>query len=151
MYTSLILANNILHRFENGITLMKLQRLLYIVYKEYLDKTGLKLFNEPFEAWEYGPVVRCVYDEFKTFETRNIIAYSKNAVGKSFIVSEEMDLNLKVILDDSMAKYGHMTGIELSKLICNNKNSAWKKSYVLKSHIILDDDIRKEQLYITIK
>ena len=148
MYTSPIIANNILHRFENGITPMKLQRLLYIVYKEYMDKTGLKLFNEPFETWKYGSVVRCVYDEFESFGTRDITDYSRNAVGKSFIVSEEMDLNLKVVLDDVIAKYGDMTGIELSKLICNNKNGAWKKACVLKNYIIRDDDIRNEQSYI---
>ena len=113
-----------------------------------MDKTGLKLFNEPFETWKYGSVVRCVYDEFESFGTRDITDYSRNAVGKSFIVSEEMDLNLKVVLDDVIAKYGDMTGIELSKLICNNKNGAWKKACVLKNYIIRDDDIRNEQSYI---
>ena len=43
---------------------LKLQKLLYFVFKEYYKKAKEKLFNESFCAWKLGPVVPEVYYEF---------------------------------------------------------------------------------------
>lgn len=51
------------------MTQLKLQKLLYLVQERSLkrDCDGVRqaVFAEPILHWEYGPVVRCVYDEFK--------------------------------------------------------------------------------------
>lgn len=148
MYTASVVANNILTRGFAEITPMKLQKLLYITYKEYLATTGNKLFNEPFEAWKYGPVVRCVYDEFKSFGSRPITEFAKDAEGKAFMVSENLDPKLKAILDDVFSRYSNESGVELSKLTHFNEKSAWKKAFYNNKKILGDGDILEERSYL---
>lgn len=54
---------------ENGdvITNLKLQKLLYYAQAWHLVKKGVPLFEDAIEAWEFGPVVRAVYNEYKEF------------------------------------------------------------------------------------
>ena len=42
---------------------MKLQKLLFYAHAWYLAQTGNPLFEEDFEAWPWGPVVRDVYTQ----------------------------------------------------------------------------------------
>ena len=46
------------------LTNLKLQKLLYYQQGYHLAVFGTPLFDEQVEAWMYGPVVPCVYDEF---------------------------------------------------------------------------------------
>jgi len=47
------------------MTNLKLQKMIYLVYADYLTKTREKLFQEPIVAFTYGPAVREVYDYYK--------------------------------------------------------------------------------------
>ncbi|MDD2207970.1 MAG: DUF4065 domain-containing protein [Bacilli bacterium] len=49
------------------ITNMKLQKLLYYAQGLHLSKYSKPLFKEKILAWEHGPVVREVYDIFKSY------------------------------------------------------------------------------------
>ncbi|RKG31456.1 MULTISPECIES: Panacea domain-containing protein [Acinetobacter] len=49
-----------------GLTPLKLQKILYYVAANYLKKHEVLLFDEPFQKWQYGPVVKEVYREFKS-------------------------------------------------------------------------------------
>lgn len=51
----------------NAISNMKLQKLLYYAQGFAMATLGKPLFAEDFEAWEYGPVLRAVYDKFKQY------------------------------------------------------------------------------------
>ena len=52
---------------------LKLQKILYYVQASYLlKKNGTPLFEENIEKWQYGPVVRDVYFEFKSHGTEHI-------------------------------------------------------------------------------
>ncbi|EJQ55417.1 hypothetical protein IEI_00680 [Bacillus wiedmannii] len=44
---------------------LKLQKLLYYSYAEFLIQTGAKLFKEPLVAFKYGPVVESVFHKYK--------------------------------------------------------------------------------------
>lgn len=46
---------------------LKLQKLMYFVQAYSLITTNRPLFEEPIEAWDFGPVVPAVYHEFKRF------------------------------------------------------------------------------------
>ncbi|WP_167762518.1 Panacea domain-containing protein [Brevundimonas intermedia] len=66
--TALAVANYILDRAkEEGIPIrqLKLQKILYFCYAWYAGNKGEELFSEDVEAWQFGPVVREVYLEFK--------------------------------------------------------------------------------------
>lgn len=50
---------------NNDLTNLKLQKMLYFAQVEYLKEKGVPLFDDPIEAWQYGPVVPVVYDWLK--------------------------------------------------------------------------------------
>lgn len=47
-----------------AISNIKLQKLLYLAYGNYYLNHGEVLFKEHFQAWQYGPVVESVYNQF---------------------------------------------------------------------------------------
>jgi uncharacterized phage-associated protein len=61
------LSNSRDQNIDDGVSDMKLQKLLYFAQEASLRRRGRKLFDEDIEAWQYGPVIPAVYHEFKTF------------------------------------------------------------------------------------
>jgi uncharacterized phage-associated protein len=49
------------------LTQIPLQKILYFAHAWFLARRGQPLVDEEFEAWEYGPVVRSVHEQFKRF------------------------------------------------------------------------------------
>lgn len=79
--TALNIANAILYKgFNEGvdITPMKLQRLLYLTYKEFYKRTNTLLFDEKFEVWKYGPVVRSVNTALRSMEVISLKTIIEN-------------------------------------------------------------------------
>lgn len=60
------------NKFQKGITNLQLQKILYFSYVDYLNRYDKKLFREPIEKWQYGPVVPAVYHSFKDYGFFNI-------------------------------------------------------------------------------
>ena len=50
---------------EGQVTNLSLNKLLYFAQGHSLAENGKPLFDEPIEAWQYGPVVPSVYHTFK--------------------------------------------------------------------------------------
>lgn len=73
---------------EYGISNLRLQKLLYFVQAYYLAFTevGNPCFNDEIEAWDFGPVVPRVYQEFKRFGSGNIPTIT------SYIVFDDEDI-----------------------------------------------------------
>lgn len=70
-YKALDIAKKLIYMAQqdeaNGgefLTNLKLQKLLYYQQGYHLAAFGTPLFDEEIEAWMYGPVVPCVYDEY---------------------------------------------------------------------------------------
>ena len=81
MVTALNIANAILYKgFNEGvdITPMKLQGLLYLTYKEFYKRTNTLLFDEKFEVWMYGPVVRSVNTALRSMEVISLKTIIEN-------------------------------------------------------------------------
>ena len=85
-YNALDIAKKIVCRTDvehgDSLTNLKLQKLLYFMQGFHLAFFGVPFFNEPIEAWTYGPVVPVVFQEFKKFKKRDISpdSYSDNLV-----------------------------------------------------------------------
>ena len=148
MISATILSNNILKRaFKEQnieVTPMKLQKLIYLIYKSYLKKTGDSLFAEKFLAWKYGPVVQSVYDEFKTFGATHITKFARDCCGNVYIVDEDSPVFVETV-EEIWCKYKKYNGIELSKMT-HKPGSAWdcaKKNGL----VLLDEDIKNEPDY----
>lgn len=54
-------------RDGRAISNLQLQKILYFVQLEYCKQAGSLLFADEFEAWQYGPVLPDVYDEYSFF------------------------------------------------------------------------------------
>lgn len=150
MITALNIANNFLEKAFNEnipITPMKIQKLIYIMYKEYLKKTKLKLFSENFEAWQYGPVLPNVYSEFKPYRGSAIKNYALNADGSISKVQILPTSNFDYVFNDVWNKYKKFSGVELSEFT-HKKEGAWKKSIENKTFILKDLDILAEESYV---
>lgn len=150
MISALNVGNNILQRGfseDIDITPMKLQKLIYLVYKRYYKKYSKALFSEPFEVWKYGPVVRSVYDEFKHFGANSIKKYATEPNGSVLIVNEEMSESFKNALDYVWDKYKYYDGIPLSEMT-HRKNTAWWKAAKREDAYLNDNDIYEEENFL---
>ena len=79
-YSPAAIANNILWLArEEGIsvTVMKLLKLVYIVYGWTLASLDHKLFNEPIQAWKHGPVIPSIYYQFDNFGSKPIDTFCR--------------------------------------------------------------------------
>jgi uncharacterized phage-associated protein len=47
------------------LTQLKLQKILYYAQGWHLANYDKPLFEDPIEAWKYGPAIRSIYQEFK--------------------------------------------------------------------------------------
>jgi len=108
------------------ITPMKLQKLIYLAHGIHLARFDIPLINEDIEAWSYGPVIRTVYDEFKSWGNRNITEIPVGIVLQSHrdnLTEDELE-TIQIAWD--IAK--DMTGPELS-IWSHSVNSPWEKTY----------------------
>lgn len=67
MYKALDIAQYVLYRYmelNKSITNLKLQKLLYFIQRKSLRVNERPMFNEIIEAWQFGPVVPCVYYKY---------------------------------------------------------------------------------------
>jgi uncharacterized phage-associated protein len=141
-------SNNILRRaFDESVSVspMKLQKLLYFVASEYGKRADAPLLAETFQPWKYGPVVRSVYDEFRSFGGGPIRAYGKDAQGKAYMADERQDSHLARALDDVWRAAKSRSAVELSR-ITHLPGSAWDRAY--REHRWIDAaDIAADKTY----
>lgn len=74
MYSALDVAKYIVTKcFAEGeaISNLQLQKILYFLQYSAL-KSGNPLFDEDFEAWQFGPVIPVVYNRFSIYGGRSI-------------------------------------------------------------------------------
>ena len=67
-YSAKAVANALLQRSFNKkqtVTHLKLQKLVFLAHGYYLGMSKRPLINENFETWDYGPVCRGIYQEFR--------------------------------------------------------------------------------------
>lgn len=149
MTSALTIANTFLAQGnKDGIDIspMKLQKLIYILYKEYLKKTRRGLFSDYFEVWKYGPVVPSVYNAFSNYGSKPIKSYYLNE-DKSYTT---IKLNSNKVFDsvffDVWEKYKFKDGVFLSDLT-HRSGTAWSVALSCGRKVLDDSDIFKEESY----
>lgn len=145
MITSVIVANNFIKKAINeGISLspLKLQKLVYFLYKDYLQKTGNDLFNERFETWRYGPVLPSLYSEFMSFGSAPIDKFAKDSQDKIYMVKEKGIF--KECISGVWTKYKDYSGIALSNLT-HQEGTAWSLANDKRENFLNKEDIRNER------
>jgi uncharacterized phage-associated protein len=147
---SLVVANSILDKAfsENvPVTNLKLQKLLYLVYKQFLKINGGEpLFGETFEAWPHGPVLPSAYHMFKYFGSKPITQYAHQPFGNpnDIKIVDPGFSKFYEVLEHVWVKYGNKSSSELVDLT-HQGDSVWSKVWGEQSVYLLPDDVRDER------
>lgn len=123
MESAMAVANKIIEMgIQKGmpVTQMKLQKLLFYAQGWHYPAFNCPLFDDNFEAWDYGPVIPRIYREFKSFGIDGINRKGMELVpcGKGYVIAEPQ-LSRKEELEPFFEKiwevYGIYSGTQLSK------------------------------------
>ena len=103
-----------------SLTQMKLYKLVYLAHGFHLAILDTPLINEMIEAWEYGPVVPTLYQEFRRFGSRKITSKAKRFNPETF-KKEPVPLipkrsNAAQCVDYTWKLYKNYSALELSRL-----------------------------------
>lgn len=138
-------------------THLKLEKLTYLCYADYLCYHNKKLFEDKIYAFQFGPVVGSVYEKFK-YKGSRILNDDKN---KNIEIDTDINIYIPDIpsrsrilfaydgadklssIDETLSKYGSLSAMELVNLT-HGKNTPW--SFVdsdIPYELIGDDLIKK--------
>lgn len=112
-----LIANAIIswcNKYQKPIDNLKLQKLLYLVQGLSLAIIGERAFNEPIEAWRYGPVVRSVYQQAKIYRDQQITKTLPTSSSPRQISGD-----LKAVINLAMTRYADLTGPQLIEVTHN--------------------------------
>lgn len=91
MVSALVVAKylNELNVRKHGCNMdeMKMHKLMYFSQRESLMITDNPLFEDLFEAWKFGPVLRTVRNEYKNNQMFSSVEESPDAVEKALVSS----------------------------------------------------------------
>ncbi|MCM1543550.1 MAG: DUF4065 domain-containing protein [Blautia sp.] len=149
MVSALNVGNSVLSRAfteDIDITPMKLQKMIYFIYRGYLQRTNSPLFNERFEVWKYGPVVPSVYIAFKNYGSNAIRKFGLESDGQTvLIVNEDSSPNFRKVMDEIWERCRYLDGVYLSSLT-HKAGTAWRKALENKNLYLSDEDIKSEEV-----
>lgn len=147
MITALSVANYILEQAKKdniSVTPMKLQKLIYILYKEYLKETEKKLFSEKFLVWKHGPVLESVYHAFSRYKANPIQEYYSEETGRYKTVNPTK--TFKKVFKVVWERHKQQDGIYLS-MLTHQKGAAWSKARDEGRGVLKTQDIFEEKTY----
>lgn len=102
-----------------SLTNLKLQKILYYAQGWYIANFNKLLFDDPIEAWEFGPVIPNVYHEYKRYRNRPIVDIpTDNDINV-------LDVKTKEFLEKVWNVYKNYTGTQLVDF--THMESPWKE------------------------
>jgi uncharacterized phage-associated protein len=138
MVSAMNVANYFLQKANNEgdlLTNLKIQKLLYYAQAWYLVNFKSSLFGENIIAWNLGPVVQEIYDEFKKFGASPIIYKETNTEANFFTVEQ------KEFLDEFYDIFIKFSAHELVNM--SHNELPWKDAIKSSNKIISTDSIKK--------
>lgn len=138
-------------------THLKLEKLVYMCYADYLCEVGSKLFEDKIYAYRYGPVIESVYKKYKKsgydcLEVEdNTFTYDeteKKMPSRSRILSSEDGLKKLISIDKTLEKYAKYSASELVDMT-HKEQTPWSQAGAgsLTYKIIEDTLIKKYHKY----
>ena len=138
MYNALDIARYVINYCNKKgylISNLRLQKLLYFIQANFIMSKKKLCFSEPIECWQYGPVIRNVYLEFKVngsdsiesidkYEQYNLDTNSFDEVKFNFDFKNEED---KELVEETIEYASEMTTRELVDI--THKQTPWSKNY----------------------
>ncbi len=124
------IANKILEiRTEAGepLTVMQLIKLVYIADGWSLALHGKPLSSHDPEAWQYGPVYRSVYNDFRQFGSQPVTSPAY-VMGSQVPFTEQFSQEEEQLLRAVVKAYGKLSAFALSNLT-HQPETPWSKAY----------------------
>ena len=116
MYNAVDIAKYVVQKykekFDRPLDELKLHKLLYLLYREYIIQYDGKLFEENFYGWKFGPILKSVRKQYESLNDCNI----------------ELNENIKKLINDILDKYGKKSSWSLSRL--THGEISWKNSRI---------------------
>lgn len=115
-----------------GITPMKVQKLVYFAHGWHLAITGEPLVDEPVQAWRFGPVIPSVYRQFRDFGRNPVQDFARVVTFSPFDVSSIIprvskgDKFVQQLITKIWEIYGRFTAVQLSNLT-HQDGTPWHK------------------------
>lgn len=140
-HSVLAIANEFLRRARagqppRGLTNMQLQKLIYLAHGWNLAVTGEELISDRFEAWQFGPVVRKLYDAIKHYGDRPVSRYIRWGDDTPFPYDDEREEAFEDLLpverdviDRVWHEYSGFEAFQLSALT-HADGTPWTRAYV---------------------
>ena len=113
------------------ISNLELQKLLYIINLLHVGLKGDRLIVEDFEAWDYGPVVRSIYDKCKMFGGGNIWKATFDNVCEGELTDEDKDF-----IEHYFEQLKDKTPAELIGITHRSKGG-WARSYIPRANMVI--------------
>lgn len=118
-YTADAIANEFLCGQLGDISPMKIQKLVYYAHAWSLALFGEALISDRIEAWEHGPVVPALYDEFKEFGRKNIDRLASE-IGEDWAVESprvpKSDKRTHALIKRIKEVFGKYSAVQLSNM-----------------------------------
>ena len=112
-------------------TPLEIQKLVYFCSCRYFEVYKKHLFKDDFEAWDYGPVIASLYEEFRDYG-RNKIKMNIKSDTKVCIYSKMSKFDnyeeISKIVDETLEKYSNHTAGNLVKE-SHIENGPWDVVY----------------------
>lgn len=138
MVSAMELAEYILKKSSKNLSNLELQKTLYAAEIEYIKNFDKHLIEDSFEAWQYGPVAREVYKEYRNYGANSIDRPEEESLSKN-LDEKELKVIDKIIEECNGKTYWQL--VEES----HKEGGAWKKSFKEgEKKIISKDFIKKE-------
>ncbi|MGB0879210.1 MAG: Panacea domain-containing protein [Polaribacter sp.] len=138
-YPVLHIANKIIAStdVEHGelISNLKLQKLLYYMQGYFIAVFGKQLFENEIEAWQYGPVIRDVYNHFKSNGSSSINIESGAIIAE---LNDEEDALFNEVLNE----YGQYSAIKLMNM--THEELPWVKTFSENPQGVISNDLMIE-------
>jgi len=121
-----IKKNLSLEEKDHSLSIMKLQKLIYIAHGSWLASRLQPLINESIEAWRFGPVIRSVYDEYKGKGLEMLDKLARNPFTKKNYEIEEAEV--RDFLEKVRESTFKISGIQLSNW-SHEEGGPWDQVY----------------------
>jgi uncharacterized phage-associated protein len=153
-FTATAIANELLDRAaESGsaLTQINIQKLVYFAHGWHLAWRKEPLILESIEAWQYGPVVRTLYNQFRRFGSSPITDKARDfkidSNGKFVTPISAIDVTnagiyAKSVVGAIWQQYGKLPPFQLVELT-HAPNSPWEKAWKGSQSVISNDEIQR--------
>lgn len=139
---------------KKSCTHLKLQKLVYYCYADYLCLTHEKLFKDEIYAFQFGPVVKTVRETFKGYkyiDNDNMDLITKVSSLKmpirSRILFADKGIEKLQSINQTIDKYGELTASDLVNLT-HKAGTPWNCSFDASKYRVISDEIIYERHYL---